>query len=34
MNLIDIIYVIIMLQLSIGIFIMIYKGAQIKDDTT
>jgi hypothetical protein len=32
MNLIDIIYVIIMLQVSMGIFILIYKGAHIKDD--
>ncbi len=34
MNLIDIIYVIIMLQVSLGIFILIYKGAKIKDDVT
>jgi hypothetical protein len=34
MNLIDIIYVIIMLQVSLGVFILIYKGAQIKDDIT
>jgi hypothetical protein len=32
MNLIDIIYVVIMLQVSMGIFILIYKGAHIKDD--
>lgn len=32
MNLIDIIYVIIMFQVSMGIFILIYKGAHIKDD--
>jgi len=34
MNLIDIIYVIIMLQVSMGIFILIYKGAHLKDDIT
>jgi hypothetical protein len=34
MNLIDIIYVIIMLQVSMGVFILIYKGAHIKDDIT
>jgi hypothetical protein len=34
MNLIDIIYVVIMLQVSMGIFILIYKGAHIKDDIT
>lgn len=34
MNLIDIIYAVIMLQVSMGIFILIYKGAQIKDDVS
>jgi hypothetical protein len=34
MNLIDIIYIVIMLQVSMGIFILIYKGAHIKDDIT
>jgi len=32
MNLIDIIYVIIMLQVSMGVFMLIFKGAQLKDD--
>jgi hypothetical protein len=34
MSLIDIIYVVIMLQVTVGILMLIYRGAQLKDDIT
>jgi len=34
MNLIDIIYVIIMLQVTVGILMLVYRGARVKDDIT
>ena len=34
MNVIDFIYVVIMLQVTVGIIMLIYRGAQLKDDIT